>query len=94
MQKSNRNYAGAAGRFLAYAAAGIVKAVVVWLITQAIQDMIRTSSLRVTMIPLWSIVLALVVPGLRAYLALYFLLSIAFAAFYRMIWGQNTNVIH
>jgi len=67
----------------------ILKALVIWGATQAIQDLMRSRSGRVFVLPIWIIGLAFISPTFAIFLAFYLTIVTLWAVFYRIVWGQT-----
>lgn len=71
-------------------ASNVIKALIVWAVTNAIQDFFRTRA-KSNALPMWLIFAALFVRPLFVYLALFVVVSTVASVFYRVLWGQYEN---
>jgi len=67
----------------------VVKAILIWFATRAIESAIKTYQAKISIVPIWTIFLAVAMPNLALFLAAYLVITSLAAIFYLFVWGNT-----
>lgn len=75
-------------KFVGEVVISVIKALIIWGITQTIQDVLRTRPKSLAL-PAWLVVVAFFSPSLAVFLVVAVVGSYLAGQFYKQVWGQN-----